>query len=396
MSIGAFRDAYAYEAGCLTYGEQQTQGLSPGQYTQYFNITPRAGKSCALGAIFKFVGSLVITASAPLNSIPSASTAAAPDYPFVNGGSFDDLDLIIGNGGSVEISASPGAAARAQAVTRQFAEAIWAESTNTSFTVPTTGVASGYTTGNAGVAITVYLFVPVGGPAAAVRIKLAAAVSGAIIGQSVPVFASGATMSYTSVTSYIISSNFSGVAAFKEELTPSLGTSLQEFVRYVPVTVAPDFIFMAGDQSGNANVSTGTVSTVTQVLITDTGGLQFVSVTDTDVLELGAAAFAPIAGTTYCTKLGFVITGDQRTFQSFQLAFVYTSVHFIGYFQIAGGEDAYPNKVPAPVQGTPAVTQTGSVTASGQVAATNSGGGGGAKALIKGGSQGSIISRRSG
>jgi hypothetical protein len=331
MSLQAYRDEYARIAGSASYGEQQTNGLSAGQYTQYFSLTPKNGKANSFGVFVKFVG--VLTASGA--ATPTAGT--------------DNLDLYLGGGGDIELSPAAGAAMRAQAITRQFMEFLWVASTNVNVSV-----AAAPTFASAGTStVTTYLYVPCGGNAGVLKAKLAGNITG--------VYSSNVTIAYTSVTTYILSSNFAGVAAFKEELTASLGTQLQSVLNYVPQTVSPDAIFLKGETS----------ATITFLSMATIDGLVFINSADTDVLQLGAQAFAPISGVTYTTSAGFVICGDQKAFSQIQMTFASATTHNIGYFQMAGGSDVVPSPSASPTAAPAAVNQTGTVTASGQVAAGN-------------------------
>jgi hypothetical protein len=326
-AIEAYRNAYAAIAGAASFGEQQTQGLSAGQYSQYFSLTPRNGKANVLGVFVKFVATL---------------TATAAQTP-VSGQ--DLLDLYLSGGGDIEISPGPGATMRAQTLTRAFAEFLWAESTNTAFTV-----SAPYTFTTSGThSATCYIYIPVGGNAASLRIKLAGNITG--------VYAADVTISYTSIETDIVSSNYDGVAAFKEELTASLGSGLQSVLNYVPQTVSPDAVFMTAESS----------TTITAVNITTMDGAVLLNSSSTDVLQLAAAAIAPVAGATYTTDNGFVIAGDEKSFSIFQLTFASATTHYIGYFQVVGSTTP-PNPSASPTSAPAAVNQTGTVTNSGGVA----------------------------
>ncbi len=332
MSLQVFREAYTRDGGNVSFGEQYTSAsLSAGQVTPWFNLTPKNGKPCVLGVIFKAIYVL---------------TATAPETP-VSGS--DALDPILSgsNGAEVDIAPSAGAAGRAQSLTRAFAEFLYAALTNTSFSIAAlpTFASAGTST------ITVSWFVPVGGQAAAVRIKLPSSITAS--------YAAGVTVSYTSITSEIVSTTFSGVCAFREEKTASLGSGYQSILAYVPKDVAPDAAFLAAESS----------TTITQVQIATTAGGMIVNSSDTDALQLGAAAFAPIAGATYTTTAGFVLTLDGSSFTQFSVNFASATTHYIGFVQVQGGSTTLENISPMATQATPAVTQTGSVTASGQVAA---------------------------
>lgn len=363
MSLAKYRENYQLNAGNASFGEQQTNGLSAGQYTQYFSMTPRGGLPYVLGGFYKFV---------------YVFTATGAETP-VSGS--DELDAILGGGGSVEVAPAAGGAARGKSLTRQFAEFVWAVATNTSFSVaanPTFASASTST-------VTVYLYVPIGGPAAVVKFKLPGAIT--------QCYASGVTVAYTSVTSYIVSTSWSGVVAFNEEKTASLGSGLQSILNYLPQTIAPDGIFMQGESS----------TTITFASITTSSGFVLMNSTDTDVAEQGAAAIAPVAGATYTTTAGFVVAGNQQAFATFQVQFASATTHFIGYLQAVGGDET-PNQSPATTSQPAATSQTGTATATGQVAAKVSAGGssgpgssGGGLSLGKTtGGPGGIISKRNG
>lgn len=338
MSLITYRDAYTRDAGNISFGEQYSSAsLTAGQYTPWFNLTPKNGKPFVLGVIMK--ANLTLTAT-------GASTPAAGS---------DVLDLLIAQaaGGEQDVAPSGGAASRSQSITRQFAEFLYAALTNTSFSI-----ASCPTFASAGTStVTVNWFVPVGGAAAAYRFKLASGITG--------VYSSGVTVAYNYITSEIVSSTFSGVVAFREEKTPSLGSGYQSIMTYLPKDVAPDAAFMDAETS----------STITQIQVTTTAGGMIVNSADTDALQLGAAAFAPIAGTTYTTTAGFVLTLDGSTFTQFSVNFASATTHYIGFVQCQGGDTSLPNITPQPTQATPAVTKTGSVTAGGGVSAAPAAGG---------------------
>jgi len=345
MTLHALRDYYSRDSGNPTRGEQQNAAaLAAGTDTPWFSFTPRNGKSNVTFGVFKMVAT--VTATGAIS--PNAGT--------------DSLDLFIGGGGGggfVAVAPSPGASSRAKSLTRQFVEAVWAVSTNTS---PGVAAAPTFASASASV-VTVYLVVALGGPASAVKLHLTSTITA--------VYTTNATIAYTSITSYIISSEYSGVMAWNEEKTPSLGAGLQQIMTYAPKEIAPDFIFLQGESS----------ATITQVLIETTDGQVMINSTDTDVQQNQAAFIAPIAGATYTTTAGFVIAGNQKLPRVFDVNFVNAAVHYIGFFQSGEGETVIGSEKPAPVEGTPAVSRVGTETASGGVAISTkapTGGGGGA------------------
>jgi hypothetical protein len=358
MSLEGFRQAYVLNAGTATFGEQVTTGISAGTPTPWFAIKPMGGKSAAIGAFFNFVG--VATASGPATPVAGS----------------DQLDPFIGGGGQVIVGVAAGGVQRGQTKTRQFAEFVYAVVTNYPFSIAANTTFASAGTSN----YSVTLFVPTGG-VTAIQFMIPSGVTAS--------WASAVTFAYTSITSYIVSADWSGAVAFNEEKTASLGSGLQTITNYVPQTISPDAVFMQGESS----------ATITQVYIQTVNGFALITSTATAVLQAGAGGIAAVAGTTYTTTAGFVIAGNQQAFQIFQVTFASATTHFIGYVQIAGGADTAPSVSPAPTAGPPAVKQSGTVTAAGQVAYAGapgggSGSGGAAGVLARGGSTGAIISRR--
>lgn len=347
MTLIAFRDAYSRDAGNLSFGEQVTTGLTAGTPTPWFSAVPKNGKPNVLGMVFKCVYALTATGAIT----PQAGT--------------DVLDPLL-QYGQIDVSGASGAAGRSQNLTRQFIEFVYAAFTNTAFTIAAlpTFASTGAAT------VTVSFFIPLGGPAAAVRLKLPAAILGAAGSAGVPAYpyatAATITISYTSITSYIVSTDFTGVAAFREEKTPVLGTGMQSLMNFIPKDVAPDASFQLGETGGSAG-------TITQVLVQDITGVNEVTATDTDALQLGAAAYAPVAGATYTTTAGFVMALDGKQFSIFEENFAASNAHYIGFAQCSNGAETISNIEPQPTAATPAVQNTGTVTASGQVAAKNAG-----------------------
>ena len=336
MSIQAFRDAFTRDAGNMDFGEQVTSGLSPGTNTPWFNCVPHKGTR-VLGVFAKCV--YVLTAT-------GAKTPVAGS---------DSLDPIL-NGGTLDVSGGTGTANRSQLQTRPFAEFVYAATTNVPIAIaalPTFVSASTAT-------VTVSFFIPLGMDAGKFRIKL----PGAITSSS---YTSAVTISYSSITTQVVSTTFTGSVAFRQELSPSLGTGLQSVMGWIPLDIAPDVAFMDAETS----------TTITQVLATDIDRSIAIDSADTDALQIGAAAFAPISGATYTTTAGFVMSLTQKTFASFRINFTGTGTHYMGFLQCTGGDVAIENLTPSTTQAAPAVQNQGSVTASGQVAAAGKGRGAG-------------------
>ena len=357
MSVIGYRQNFqVLDSASASFSESQTSGLVAGQYTQPFSVTPFL-KPYSLGVWMQFVGAL------------TASAAEAPTS------GTDSLDLFFNE---LEVSPSVGGETRSVALTRQFAEFAWVFCTDVN---PNVAAAPTFTTSGTAT-VTTYLYVPLGGNAASVKVKLQ--------GVATAVYAANVTYTFTSVTTYVISSNWSGIVAFQEQNTASLGSSLQSMLNYVQGAVAPDAIFLKGETS----------TTITQVTLITVAGIVLAQTTATAINQLGAAAICNVAGSTYTTSAGFVLTGNGQAFRTFQLAFSSATTHFIGYVQCAGGEDTLVGMSPGPTAAPPAVQNTGTVTPSGGVASVKSTlptaaiAPGGAALKLKPGSAGGIISMR--
>ena len=348
MTLEIFRQAYQRDAANVTFGQKyNSASLSAGTPTPWYELGPRNGKSCVLGTWVQAI--YVLTATGPATPVAGS----------------DALSPIFDNGGRVDIGAGPGASSRASNLTRGFIEFVQAVTTDQS-----PGIAALPTFASAGTAtVTVNFFVPIGGTAAALAITLPAAITSS--------YASGVTVAYTSIECDILSSNFTGVCAFRETKTASLGTGFQSILQYLPKDVAPDAAFM------NAETST----TITQVLIQTIDQVVLINSSATNALEAAAAAIAPIAGVTYTTSAGFVLSLNQKQFLDWSMNFASAAVHYVGFVQVLGGETVLPNQTPQPTSATPAVQQTGSVTPSGGVTAGRgtTGKGGGGSSVARGG-----------
>ena len=311
MSLQGFQEFYRRDAGTTSFVHKQTSGLTAATYTDDVALLPFNGKKNVLGCVVKVV--YVLTSTNVGSYAPIAGT--------------DVLDPILSNGGSVEIAPTSGAMPRAKTLTRKFLEFIWAVTTNTSFTVaalPTFASASALTQ-------TVSFFVPVGGAGANIRLLLAGSLAAS--------YTTGVTISFTSVETQVVSTNFSGVVAFNETLTASLGSGLQDVLTYAPKNIAPDAVFMQGESS----------TTITQCYVTEANGYIMIQSTSTDAMQsIGAAQIAPVSGPTFTTTAGFVIPANGKVFSTFQVTFNSATTHNIGFLAVQGGEVSAPNSTPQP------------------------------------------------
>ena len=283
-TIGAFRDEFRQQAAKPVFRGQQTTGLSFGQYTAWFDLTPIT-KPNTLAGYFKFNWS-------DTGSMTTVSGA-------------DQLDAVIQQ---VEVGPSSGMAYRSKAITRKGMEDIEQTTFDVNYSYPRTAVST--TTGT----FTPFLYVPIGGPAASVRFLLAS---------STAAFSAG-TVTINSVTAYSIEGENSSVVSFNEQNTPSLGSSIQDMTPYISKTIAPDLIILEGE----------TTATVTQVFAADQQNSIIIAATDIDAAANGAIAWSPITG---APKNGLGLVAQQAVPSIFQVNFTSATTHDVLEIQIAGG-----------------------------------------------------------
>lgn len=350
--LTGFRDSFQFVDGAsVSDGPNLTNAITAGKYTAPFGIVPFL-KPRVLGTWVEFNATL---------------TATGPESPVAGS---DQLDLFLSGGGDIEVSAETNGPLQSQIITRKGAEFVWAVATDVN-----PNVAANPTFASASTAsVTTYLFIPLGQPASSIKFKMPGNITAA--------YASGVTISYTSIYTYVVSTEWTGTVVFNEQETASLGTTSVDMTPYVPKTVAPDFVFMAGESS----------TTITAQTLITVDGQVLSQTTATTVAQFAAAAAANVAGATYTTDNGYIFYGNGKAFRTFQLTFSSGTTHYILYLQVAGGEPTANQGSPAPTPAEPAVALQGQVTPSGQVRAA----GGPAASLgsRKGGSSGSIISRR--
>ncbi len=311
-TIQAYRDEFKQQAAKPVFKSQQTTGLSFGQYTQWFDLTPTT-QPYTLAGYFKFNWS-------DTGTMTPVSGA-------------DQLDAVIAQ---VEVAPSSGVGPRSKAITRKGMEDIEQVTFDVNFSYPRAAVSA--TTGT----FTPFLYVPIGGQAAAVRFLLAS---------STAAFSAG-TVSINSVTAYAVEGANDTVVSFNEQNTPSLGSGLQDMNAYVSKNIAPDLILLEGE----------TTSTVTQVIITGQDNSVVVAATDIDAVSNGAIAFSPITG---AAKNGLSLATQQVVPNIFQVNFTSATTHDILEIQYKGGTVNSPQvsqTTPAP----PASSMTGVVNPAGK------------------------------
>ncbi len=312
-TIAAFRDAFRQQAGKPNFKSQQTTGLSYGQWTQWFDMTPNTQPNVVAG-YFKF-------------SYTVSGTTITP----VSGA--DQLDAVIAE---VQVAPSPGTAPRSQAITRRGMEMIEQESFDVNYGYPRAAPPS--TAGT----YTPFLYVPIGGEAAAVRFQMASATAAYSAG----------TVVFNSVTAYTVEAENTTVVSFNEQNTPALGSGLQDMTNYISKNISPDLVVLVGESS----------STVTQVMMSGGNGKLAINAVDVDAISNGAAAFSPITGAPFA---GLGIAAEQIYPNIFQVDFAAATTHDVLEVQYSGSTENAPQK-PETTPATPASSQVGTTNAAGK------------------------------
>ncbi len=355
--LTGFRESFQFVDGAsASDGPNLTNAITAAKYTAPFGITPFL-KSRVLGAWFEFNATL---------------TATAAESPVTGS---DLLDLFLGGGGQIIVSAETNGPIQSQVINRATAEFNWAVCTDVN-----PNVGSNPTFASAGAAnVTAYLFLPLGQNASSVKFLMPGSIANA--------YAANVTVAYTSIYSYVISTDWTGTVVYNEQETASLGTKSVDMTPYVPKTVKPDAIFLKGESS--TTITAATLITVNNAVLTQTSA--------TNIGQFAAAAIANVAGPTYTTDNGFVLYGNGYAYKTFQLTFSTATTHYISYLEVSGGEPTATQGSGSPTPAEPATSMQGQVTPSGEVRSGAGGGGASAAtaALLRSkGSTGGIISRR--
>lgn len=323
----AYRDEFHQQAGKPVFRGQQTTGLSFGQYSQWFDMTPIT-KPNTLAGYFKFS----YTTSGTVTTVAGT----------------DQLDAVISQ---VEAGPSSGTAYRSKSITRKGIEDIEQTVFDVNYGYPRTATST--TPGT----FTPFLYVPLGGEAAAVRFLMASATAGY----------SGGTVVLNAVTAYSIEGDNDSVVSFNEQNTPALGSSIQDMTPYLSKTIAPDLIILEGESTAS----------VTQVFLSGQDNQIGIAATDIDAAANGAIAWSPITG---APKNGLGLATQQIVPSIFMVNFTSATTHDVLELQIKGGTTNAAQQAqitPAP----PAYNMTGTVNAAGKPVPSSSSGQGGAPLL---------------
>jgi hypothetical protein len=325
--LEAFRVEFARQAGKPVFIDQQTTGISFGQYSQWFDLVPQT-KTNVLAAYVKY--------SYTVTGTPSIQTNA------------DKLDILLGQ---VQIAASARVMPRTQTITRRFFEDVEQITFDTNYSYPRAAPQTSAGT------YTHFFYVPVGGTAGALRLLLPSSTNAYTT----------AAVAINSITVYAIEGDNDTVVAFKENNTPSLGTNIQSVKNYIPDDIAPDVLIMVGDSAS------GGVTQVTQVFLVEQNGMMLVAATDVDAISNGLLAITPRTGALGNTALpggatlsiDFGVTLQGSVLKVAQMAFSGAVTHDVGVIQYIGSADV-PQNVPQTTPAPPAVNQVGVQNAAGR------------------------------
>jgi hypothetical protein len=329
--LEAYRVEFARQAAKPVFIDQQTTGLTFGQYSQWFDLVPQT-KPNVLATYVKF------TWTVPAGGLTAQTNA-------------QNLDVLLGQ---VQIAPSARVMPRSQTITRSFMSNVEQLTFDTNFyganTYPRAAPTAAAGTYSAG------LYIPVGGPAAALRFLLPS---------STNAYTSGTGLVLNSITVYAIEGGNDAVIVYKENNTPSLGTLIQSVKNYIPDDIAPDAMVFVGDTS----------AAVTQLFLVDQNGQMLVAATDVDAVANGMVALTPRTGAlgsqsttvggSAVINLGVTLQGG--VLKVAQAAFASATTHDIGVIQFAGAPDV-PENTPQETVAPPAVAQTGVQNAAGKPA----------------------------
>jgi hypothetical protein len=325
-TLEAYRVEFAKQAAKPIFIDQQTSGISFQQYSQWFDIVPQTKANC-LAAYVKFTYTVAGTPTAQAGS--------------------DQLDIILGQ---VQVAATPRVMPRSQTITRKFFEDCEQLSYDTNFFGTSTYPRAAPQT--AAGTYSAKFYVPIGGNAAALRLLLPSSTNAYTT----------AAVTINSITVYVIEGDQDTVVAFKENNTPSLGTSIQSVKNYIPDDIAPDVLIMEGD----------TGATITQIFLADQSGSITAAATDTDALTTGLVAITPRTGALGSGSFGVTLQGS--ILKVAQMAFASATTHDIGVIQFKGSGDV-PANATQTTAAPPAVDMTGSQNAAGKPVLRGRGGG---------------------
>lgn len=326
----AFQTECRANLGRATIAGQQASLVGQTK-SQYFALVPRAGAKSVLGALVQFA--ITYTAGAAQSAV-ATQTVGTTTTP---------TDLLDGGFNQIEVAPAPNANARSTITQRMAAEELERITLNIKgYTYPRAVPAAFAGAGSR--TDTTQIFVPIGGPGAAVRFQ---------IPNVTAVYAANVTATVI-VTVYVVSGDQDCVVTYNEKQTPPLGTGRNDMGPYFPVDMAPDFVCFLNE----------TIATTTIVYVTAADGTILVDFQDTGLITVAQAGV--VAPDTTITYNDLVFALDRKRFLTFLATFGTAGVRDIFWIEYAGSTvtNPAPNQAPIP-SNVPASTQTGTPLAYG-------------------------------
>lgn len=351
--VTAYQDDIRLNLASPTFIGQQT-GLVGASWSQWFNVTSPVANKRVLAASFEFTSYLTAT----------ATVATQVNNPA--GQAIDVLDEFLDQ---LQVGPAPNANARSSIETRESAEEVERICFNLPYSYPRPAPHS--FTATAGTASdSAVLLVPIGGPAASVRVH-------------VPSITGVYTASVTgtvSVTVHAIIGSVSTVITFQDGQTGQLAVGRNDLSNYFPANLSPDYLSMVGD----------TVTSVTTMFVTGQNGAVIVDIDSAGLMGAMQAAIAP--ATTKSAGFNTLAFSLQKArFRTIRDTLAVAEAQQLLWVSFDGGEVAPTPAPAAATPSTPAYSNVGYPLA-GAMPATSPTGAGSVGTLASG-SSGRIVRR---
>lgn len=280
----AFQDESLLNLPSAFFAGQQASLTGP-VFTQYFLLVPPPGENC-LGATIEFSNALSDSATV---TVTLANTTNILD---------ECLDQL-------QVAPAPNADPRSYLTTRQSVEELERISynmtgANSQVRYPR-GAPHTYTATTGAATDTVQIVVPIGGPAAAVRVH---------VPNITGVYTASVTDSVTVTARCIAGLNGTVVSAL-EKVTPNLSTGKNDLSPYFPANMSPDYMGFVGEATATA--STGCVNNaLSAVFVTAQDGSLLVDIDTAVELTFVQNAVAqnvtyPVAALPFAQSLFFAL-----------------------------------------------------------------------------------------
>ena len=254
--VTAFQDDVRLNIASPTFVGQQTGIVGPA-WSQWFSVTsPIPGKN-VLAASFEFTANLTASATVATQTQNPSSQA------------IDVLDEFVDQ---LAVGPAPNVASRSTTETRESIEEVERIVFNLPFSYPR-GAPHSFTATTGTATDTATLIVPVGGPAASVRVH---------VPNITGVYTASVTASI-SITVRAIVGTISSVVTFKDGQTATLSSGQNDLSAYFPANLSPDYLSMVGD----------TTSTVTAFHLTGQNGSVVVDIDSSGMMSAMQTGIAP-------------------------------------------------------------------------------------------------------